>query len=89
MANRPAAELALCEGDRGELERLTPSSMNLVVGWFSIAERQAIHRGTYTSAKDLDAKLRTYIDGWNDRARPVTWAAGRSQARSTSRRRLE
>lgn len=31
-----------------------------------------------TSVKDLNAKLRTYNDGWNDRARPFTWitAAG-------------
>jgi len=49
------------------------SWMNLVESWFSIAERQAIHRGTYTSVKDLNAKLRAYIDGWNDRAHPFTW----------------
>ncbi|MFD8395860.1 hypothetical protein ACFV2N_43390 [Streptomyces sp. NPDC059680] len=52
--------LMLREGDRGELERLPRSPMNLVVSWFSIAERQAIHRGTYPSVKDLNAKLRTY-----------------------------
>jgi transposase len=49
------------------------SWMNLVECWFSMAERQAIHRGTYRSVKDLNAKLRTYIDGWNDRAHPFTW----------------
>lgn len=49
------------------------SWMNLVECWFSMAERQAIHRGTYTSVKDLNAKLRAYIDGWNDRAHPFTW----------------
>jgi transposase len=49
------------------------SWMNLVECWFSLAERQAIHRGTYTSVKDLNAKLRDYIDGWNDRARPFRW----------------
>ena len=47
--------------------------MNLVECWFSIAERQAIHRGTYRSVKDLNAKIRAYIDGWNDRAHPFTW----------------
>jgi hypothetical protein len=46
--------------------------MNLVEAWFSIAERQAIHRGT-ASVKDLNAKLRAYIDGWNDRAHLFTW----------------
>jgi transposase len=49
------------------------SWMNLVECWFSMAERQAIHRGTYRSVKDLNAKLRIYIDGWNDRAHPFIW----------------
>jgi transposase len=49
------------------------SWMNLVECWFSLAERQAIHRGTYTSVKDLNAKIRAYIDGWNDRCHPFTW----------------
>jgi transposase len=49
------------------------SWMNLVEAWFSLAERQAIHRGTYTSVKDLNAKIRAYIDGWNNRAHPFSW----------------
>jgi transposase len=49
------------------------SWMNLVEAWFSLAERQAIHRGTYTSVKDLNAKIRAYIDGWNNRAHPFNW----------------
>ena len=54
----------------------TPTSaswMNLVEVWFSIIERQAIHRGTFASVRDLNAKIRTFIDGWNDRAHPFTW----------------
>lgn len=47
--------------------------MNLVEVWFSIIERQAIHRGTYRSVKDLNAKIRQFIDGWNDRAHPFVW----------------
>jgi transposase len=49
------------------------SWMNLVECWFSIAERQAIHRGTYTSVHDLNTKIRAFITGWNDRAHPFTW----------------
>ena len=49
------------------------SWMNLVEVWFSIAERQAIHRGTFTSVKDLNRKIRAFIDGWNDRAHPFVW----------------
>jgi len=40
--------------------------------WFSIIERQAIHRGTYRSVKELNAKIRTFIDGWNNRCHPFT-----------------
>ena len=49
------------------------SWMNLVEVWFSIIERQAIHRGTYRSVKDLNAKIRAFIDGWNDRCHPFAW----------------
>ena len=45
--------------------------MNLVEVWFSLIERQAIHRGTFTSVNDLNAKIRAYIDGWNDRSPPL------------------
>ena len=47
--------------------------MNLVEVWFAIIERQAIHRGTFTSVKDLNTKIRAFIDGWNDRAHPFVW----------------
>lgn len=49
------------------------SWMNLVEAWFSMAERQAIHRGSYRSVTDLTRKIRQYINGWNDRAHPFTW----------------
>ena len=49
------------------------SWMNLVEVWFSLIERQAIHRGVFTSVKDLNAKIRTYIDAWNDRCHPFIW----------------
>ena len=54
----------------------TPTSgswLNLVEVWFSIIERQAIHRSTFTSVTDLNAKIRAFIDGWNDRAHPFVW----------------
>ncbi len=54
----------------------TPTSgswLNLVEVWFGIIERQAIHRGTFTSVKDLNAKIRAFIDGWNDRCHPFVW----------------
>ncbi len=36
-------------------------------------ERQAIHRGTFGSVKQLNAKIRAFIDGWNDHAHPFVW----------------
>ena len=49
------------------------SWMNLVEVWFSLIERQAIHRGVFGSVKDLNAKIRAYIDGWNNRCHPFVW----------------
>ena len=54
----------------------TPTSaswMNLVEVWFGIIERQAIHRGTFRSVKELTGKIRTFIDAWNDRCHPFVW----------------
>ncbi len=47
--------------------------MHLVGAWFSPIERQALHRGTFGSVKDLNAKIRAFIDGWNDRCNPFVW----------------
>lgn len=49
------------------------SWMNLVEVWFSLIERQAIHRGSFASVRDLNAKIRAYITGWNDRRHPFVW----------------
>ena len=49
------------------------SWMNLVEAWFGIVERQAIRRGVFKSVKDLNTKIRAFIDGWNDRSHPFVW----------------
>ncbi len=54
----------------------TPTSgswLNLVEVWFGIIEKQAIHRGTFASVRDLTSKLRLFINGWNDRCHPFVW----------------
>ena len=54
----------------------TPTSgswLNLVEVWFSIIERQAIHRGAFPSVRDLMIKIRAFINGWNDRCQPFVW----------------
>lgn len=55
----------------------TPTSaswFNLVEVWFSIIERQAIHRGTFASVRELIAAIRKFIASWNDRANPFVRA---------------
>jgi len=54
----------------------TPTSgswLNLVEVWFSIIEKQAIHRGTFRSVRELMTKIRGFINGWNDRCQPFVW----------------
>jgi transposase len=54
----------------------TPTSgswLNLVEAWFSIIEKQAIHRGTFRSVRDLMIKIRAFINGWNNRCHPFIW----------------
>ncbi len=54
----------------------TPTSgswLNLVEVWFGIIDRQTIRRGVFTSVTDLNAKIRQFITGWNDRKHPFVW----------------
>ena len=54
----------------------TPTSgswLNMVEIFFGIITRQAIRRGAFTSVRDLEAAITTYIEGWNDRAHPFIW----------------
>ena len=72
----------------------TPTSgswLNLVEVWFGIIERQAIHRGTFTSVRDLNTKIRAFINGWNDRCHPFVWTktADADPARRPTVRRLQ
>ena len=67
----------------------TPTSgswLNLVEVWFSIIERQAIHRGTFGSVKDLNTKIRAFVNGWNDRAHPFVWTKTADQALAKANR---
>ncbi len=54
----------------------TPTSaswLNLVEVWFSIIERQAIHRGTFGNVRELTTAIKRFIAAWNDRAHPFVW----------------
>jgi hypothetical protein len=47
--------------------------MNMVEIFFGIIGRQAIRRGGFTSVPDLIAVIRAFIDGYNERCRPLRW----------------
>jgi hypothetical protein len=67
----------------------TPTSvswMSTVEIWFCIIERQAIHRGSFGSVKDLNTKIRAFIDGWNDRAHPFVWTKTTDQILAKAKR---
>ena len=54
----------------------TPTSgswLNLVEVFFGIITRQAIHRGSFDSVKELVTAICTFIEGWNTRCQPFTW----------------
>ena len=67
----------------------TPTSgswLNLVEVWFGIIDRQAIRRGVFTSVKDLNAKIRGFINGWNDRKHPFVWTKTADEILKSSNR---
>jgi transposase len=69
----------------------TPTSgswLNLVEVWFGIIERQAIRRGSFRSVRDLNAKIRAFIDGWNDRCHPFVWTKPATQILNKANRQM-
>jgi TrwC relaxase len=54
----------------GQLHPDVGSWLNLVDVWFPIIERQAIHRGSFPSVRDLMIKIREFINGWHNRCHP-------------------
>ena len=54
----------------------TPTScswLNLVECFFSVITRQAIHRGSFTSVKELITAIGAFIDNWNEHPVPFAW----------------
>ena len=58
----------------------TPTSaswLNAVEGWFSQLERRAIHRGVFTSVKELRSEIHRFIKVHNsESAKPFKWTKG-------------
>jgi transposase len=73
--NHPNVRAWLAKNPRLTLH-FTPTScswLNMVEIFFGIITRQAIRRGTFTDVTDLQTAIRTYIDGYNERAKPFAW----------------
>jgi len=51
------------------------SWLNQVEIWFNLITQQAIRRGTFTSVRELVAKIQQYIDNYNRHPRPFIWTA--------------
>jgi transposase len=71
----PAVRAWLDKNPRVTLH-FTPTScswLNMVEIFFGIITRQAIRRGTFTDVADLQAAIGTYIDGYNQHAKPFAW----------------
>lgn len=49
------------------------SWLNKVELWFSKIERDLIHRGVFTSTKDLTRKIMRYVRKYNEDPKPVKW----------------
>jgi len=62
--------------------------LNLVDVWSGIIECQTTYHGTLTSVRDLHAKIRTFVNGWNDRAHPFFWTKAADEILKNSNRQI-
>jgi putative transposase len=51
------------------------SWLNQVEIWFNLITQQAIRRGSFTSVRELVAKIQQYSDNYNRHPRPFDWTA--------------
>ena len=51
------------------------SWLNQVERWFGLITDRAIRRGSFASVKDLALKIETFVDNWNENAKPFVWTA--------------
>ena len=51
------------------------SWLNQVERWFALITQQAIRRGSFTSVKDLVAKIDAFVQNYNRSHRPFVWTA--------------
>ena len=49
------------------------SWLNQIEVWFGILSRRVLHRGSFASVDILNTKIRTYIEFYNQTAKPMNW----------------
>jgi transposase len=67
---------------------MSASWLNLVEVWFSIIERQALHRADVSSAAELNKRIRAFITGWNDRCHPFVWTKSSTEILNKANRQM-
>ena len=51
------------------------SWLNQVETWFGIITRKTIRRGSFSSVKDLVAKIEQFVTHYNENSSPFAWTA--------------
>jgi transposase len=86
----PEVRAWLAENPRFRVH-FTPTSaswLNLVEVWFSIIERQALHRTDVASVAELNKKIRAFVTGWNDRCHPFVWTKTSTEILNKAKRQM-
>jgi len=55
------------------------SWLNLVERFFGLLTEKALRRGVFTSVKELETKIQTFIDHHNDKSKPFVWTKSASR----------
>lgn len=62
------------------------SWLNQVETWFSILSRSALHGASFTSPKQLRARIDDFVASYNQRAKPFSWTAAKVRQRHLATR---
>jgi hypothetical protein len=69
---------------RSALPRGSPTRRYWAAVFFALITTSAIRRGSFTSVKDLVAKIDTFIKNYNANSKPFVWTATADEIPSTS-----
>jgi transposase len=84
----PNVQNWLAQHSRVQLH-FTPTSaswLNLVERWFGILTDQAIRRGSFASVRDLEQRIKRFIEHWNEHGQPFVWTKSANEIRRKMRK---